>query len=137
MKVTMRVEGTDAIARKLRAMGAALRRETLVPIIERNLEPIADGMRAMASRRTGEMADSVTVSTELSPAQAAQNVPIAEIEVYVGPGSLPQAVQEEFGNDHQPPRPFIRPPFDAGAPRVMRGIGEDGVKAILDAGRKG
>ncbi|WP_029720684.1 HK97 gp10 family phage protein [Sphingomonas melonis] len=135
--MTVRIEGTDDIARRLKKMSEALRREVLVPVIEDHLEPMADDMRAHAARRSGQMADSVTVGTELSPAQAAANVPIAEIEVYAGPGPLPQAVQEEFGNFHQEPRPFIRPAFDAHVERAMKGVAEDGVAAVLEAGRKG
>lgn len=135
MKV--RLEGTAEIARKLKAMGAALQRETLVPIISEELEPMADQMRALAARGSGEMADSVTVGTELSPAQAASNEPIADVEVYAGPGPLPQAIQEEFGNYRQGPRPFIRPAFDAQVNGAMRNVGERGVDAILDAAKKG
>lgn len=137
MKMKVRIEGTEQIAKNLKAMGAALRRETLVPIISEELEPMADQMRALAARGTGEMADSVTVGTELSPAQAASNEPIAEIEVYAGPGPLPQAIQEEFGNYRQGPRPFIRPAFDAHVNGAMRNVGERGVDAILGAVKKG
>lgn len=137
MKMTVKIVGTDRIARNLRAMGKALRRETLVPIIEEELEPMADDMRAGAARGTGEMADSITVGTELSPAQAAIAEPIAEIEVYAGPGPLPQAVQEEFGNVHQEPRPFIRPAFDSNVDRAMKNVGRRGIDAILEAGKKG
>lgn len=137
MKMKVRLEGTDQIARNLKAMGAALRRETLVPIITEELEPMADQMRALAARGTGEMAESVTVGTELSPAQAASNEPIAEIEVYAGPGPLPQAIQEEFGNYRQGPRPFIRPAFDAHVNGAMRNVGERGIGAVLDAAKKG
>lgn len=137
MKMKVRIEGTDKIARNLKAMGAALRRETLVPIISEELEPMAEQMRALAARGTGQMADSVTVGTELSPAQAASNEPIAEIEVYAGPGPLPQAIQEEFGNYHQAPRPFIRPSFDAHVNSAMRNVAERGIDTVLDAAKKG
>jgi hypothetical protein len=133
----MRLEGTEQIARNLKAMGAALRRDTLVPIMEERLEPLADDMRAHAARASGEMAESVTVGTELSPAQAASNVPIAEVEVYAGPGPLPQAIQEEFGNFRQPPNPFIRPAFDGHVQTAMHGIADDGLDAILGAVKKG
>lgn len=53
MKMKIRIEGTDEIARNLRAMGKALRRDTLVPIMERRLEPMAEDMRANAPRRSG------------------------------------------------------------------------------------
>lgn len=137
MRMKVRVEGTADIARKFKAMGKALQREVLVPIMEERLEPMAADMRANAARGSGEMADSVTVGTTLSPAQAASNVPIAPIEVYAGPGPLPQVIQEEFGNFRQSPRPFIGPAFEANVKPAMRGIAEDGVKAILDAAKKG
>lgn len=137
MKMKVRLEGTDEIARKFRAMGKALQREVLVPIMVERLDPMAADMRAHAARRSGEMADSVTVSTELSPAQAASSVPIAPIEVYAGPGPNPQAIQEEFGNFHQAPSPFIRPAYDGHAKTAMRGIAQDGIDAILDAAKKG
>ncbi|MEP9401862.1 HK97 gp10 family phage protein [Sphingomonas sp. VNH70] len=135
MKV--RIEGTDAIARKIKAMGQALTRKTLVPIMAEELQPMADEMRGGAARRSGEMADSVTVSTKLSPAQAAANVPIAPVEVFAGPGPLPQAIQEEFGNVHQTADPFIRPAFDSQVQSTMKRIGQRGIEAILDAGKKG
>lgn len=137
MKMTIKVTGTDEIARKLRAMGKALTEKTLVPIISDNVQPIADDMRSMARRRSGEMANSVTVSTTLSPHQAAIVEPIAPVEVYAGPGPLPQAIQEEFGNVHEAPHPFIRPAFDSGVKRAVDGIASDGIDAILDAAKRG
>ena len=137
MKMTIKVTGTDEIVRKIRAMGKALTRQTLIPIIADNVEPIADNMRSLARRRTGAMAESVTVSTKLSPHQAAIVEPIAPIEIYVGPGPLPQAIQEEFGNLREPPHPFIRPPFDSGVKSAVDGIAHDGIDAILDAAKKG
>ena len=137
MRPTVRIEGAADIRRKLLAMGDALRRDTLVPIMEDNLQPMAGDMRSMARRRTGKMADSVTVGTELSPHQAAVNEPIAEIEVYVGPGPLPEAIQEEFGNFHESPHPFIRPAFDANVRQALKRIGEDAADVVFDAAKKG
>ncbi|KQN37010.1 hypothetical protein ASG37_04940 [Sphingomonas sp. Leaf407] len=137
MKMKIRLEGGDQVARKIKAMGKALTRKTLVPIIAEELEPMAQQMRDTAARRSGEMADSVTVSTRLSPAQASANVPIAPVEVFAGPGPLPQAVQEEFGNVDQTPSPFIRPAFDSQVNRAMRQVAERGIDVILAAGKKG
>lgn len=137
MKIKVRIEGTDKIALNLRAMGKALTRKTLKPIMREHLEPIADDMRTAAARGTGEMAKSVRVSDRLSKTQRAKLERIAPIEMYVGPGSLPQAIQIEFGNSHQPPQPFIRPAFDKGADRALKGIATDGIDAILKAGSKG
>jgi len=137
MKMKIRIEGTEDIARKLKAMGKALTRKTLTPILRENLQPIAEDMRANAARGSGEMAKSVRVSNRLSKTQRSKLDRIAPIEMYVGPGPLPQAIQEEFGNFHQQPRPFIGPAFDRGADKALEGIAEQGIDAILDAARKG
>jgi hypothetical protein len=137
MRTTTKLVLSKNLKSNLRAMRAALNRETLVPMMEDNLQPMAADMRAHAHRASGRMADSVTVGTKLSPAQAASNVPIAEIEVYAGPGPSPEAIQEEFGNFRQSPRPFIRPAFDGHVKSAMRGISEDGIDVILGAVKKG
>jgi len=137
MRPKIRIEGTDAIARKLKAMGKALTRKTMLPILTDNVQPIADDMKANAARDKGDMAESVVVSERLSPRQQSLRVPIAPVEVYAGPGPLPQAIAKEFGNSRQAPDPFIRPAFDAGVDRAMKGIATDGIAAILDAAKKG
>lgn len=137
MRMKIRVEGTADIARKVKAMGRALTRKTLKPILRENLQPIAEDMRSGAAIGTGEMAKSVRVSDRLSKTQRSKLDRIAPIEMYVGPGPLPQVIQEEFGNLHQLPRPFIRPAFDRGADKAIDGIATQGLDAILDAARKG
>ncbi|WP_230769530.1 HK97 gp10 family phage protein [Sphingomonas sp. Leaf4] len=137
MKMKVRIEGTDQIARNIRAMGKALTRETLMPILKEHVQPVADDMKAHAARASGEMADSTVVSERLSPRQQALRVPIAPVEVYAGPGPLPQAIAKEFGNIHTAPEPFIRPAFDAGVDRALKGIATDGIAAILAAAKKG
>ena len=137
MRMKVRIEGTDTIARKMRAMGKALQRKTLEPILAKNMQPIADDMKANARRDTGEMANSVRVSKRLSRRQRALLERIAPVEMYAGPGPLKQVIPEEFGTIDEAPHPFIRPAFDRGADAAMRGIAEDGIAAILDAGKKG
>jgi len=136
MKPTMKLVVSKNLRSNLKAMGKALTRKTLKPIMRENLKPMAEDMRAHAARGSGEMADSVRVSDRLSKTQRSKLDRIAPIEMYVGPGPLPQVIQEEFGNFRQKPRPFIRPAFDGHAEEAMRGIGEDGVKAILGAVKK-
>jgi len=137
MKMKIRLEGDKEIARNLKAMGRALTRKTLKPIMRENLQPMAEDMRARAPRGSGELADSVRVSDRLSKTQRSKLERIAPIEMYVGPGPLPQAIQEEFGNVRQSPRPFIRPAFQGGVDKALRNIGQQGVAAILEAPKKG
>jgi len=136
MRPTIRIVGTDSVRRKLLAMSSALRRETLVPIMEDRLQPMADDMRSHARRRSGRMANSVTVGTELSPNQAALAERFAEIEVYAGPGPLPEAIQEEFGNFHEEPHPFIRPAFDTNVRQAMIDIADDAADVVFEAAKR-
>ena len=82
------------------------------------------------------MANSVTVGTELSPNQAALAERFAEIEVYAGPGPLPEAIQEEFGNFHEEPHPFIRPAFDTNVRQAMIDIADDAADVVFDAAKR-
>lgn len=137
MKPTVKLVLSKNLQSNLKAMAGSLTREVLVPIMEDNLQDMAEDMRAHADRATGRMAESVTVGTKLSPAQEASNVPIADIEVYAGPGPLVEAIQEEFGNFRQAPSPFIRPAFDAHVKSAMRGIAQGGIDAVFDTVKKG
>lgn len=79
------------------------------------LQPFVAELEAGTPRRTGRLEESETAGSKLSPRQAriAAQEKDSLVEVYAGPGSLPQAVQEEFGNRHQAARPFVRPAWDA------------------------
>ena len=78
MKVKVTSTGTKDIARRLDAMSKALQRKTIIPVLIKNTQPIADDMRDKVPRRSGQLANSVTVSTRLSPHQATVNEPIAQ-----------------------------------------------------------
>lgn len=95
------------------------------------LQPFVAAMEADTPRRTGHLAASETAGSKLSPRQAriAAKEKDALVEVYAGPGPLPQAVQEEFGNIHQAARPFVRPAWaqtkDQVQQRVADGLGAE------------
>lgn len=90
------------------------------------LKPFVEAMEADTPRRTGHLAASETAGSKLSPRQA--RLAAAEkdslVEVYAGPGPLPQAVQEEFGNRHQPARPFVRPAWDQTKGQVIQNVAD-------------
>ncbi|AHE57428.1 HK97 gp10 family phage protein [Sphingomonas sanxanigenens] len=137
MKVKMRVQVDESIARRLRSMRGALNKRAMMKIMRPHLEPLAQDMKARVRRRTGELYDSIGVGTRLNPAQQAAHVPIARVEMFVGAGPLPQAIQEEWGNFHQQAHPFVAPAFDAGAQRAVDGIAMDGLVRLEQLARKG
>jgi len=133
MKPTIRVEGGDKLRKAMSRLKKGTQRKVVQPILAERLEPMAETMRARARRRTGQMADSVTVSTRLSPAQRAKNRRESPIEVYAGPGSLPQAIQEEFGNFREAPHPFVTPAYEQHKRQALDGVGDDIFDAIVAA----
>ncbi|WP_241216787.1 HK97 gp10 family phage protein [Sphingomonas koreensis] len=133
----MRLHVDARIDRRLEAMADVLTEKVLVGIMTKRLEPMADAMRDRVDVRSGQLRDSIHVGRELSPSQAAQHVPIAEVEVFAGAGPLVQAVQEEFGNFRQAPDPFVAPAFEEHGEPAARNIAADGLELIERAAKKG
>lgn len=93
-----RLSGDDVAIRALTAAG----------------QPIAEAARANVRVASGRLRDSIIVGTQLSPSQAAAATDDGKPHVYVGPGSLVEAITEEFGTVHEGPHPFLRPAWEAG-----------------------
>jgi HK97 gp10 family phage protein len=97
-------------------------------------QPMADTAKAMApdDPATGgfDLKKSIIAGTKLSRAQAKAHRKMfrddrAAVEVFVGPGPLPQAVQQEFGNVNHAPQPFMRPAFDQDAGPLVDRLGNE------------
>ena len=89
------------------------------------LQPVAERARGLARRRTGQLAGSITTGDQLSPAQAAMSpAPPGTVQVYVGPGPLPQAITEEFGTLDQEPHAFMRPAWDAEERNIIQRVAQ-------------
>ena len=66
MKVTVKVEGLADLDRALAELGSkALARNTLIRVLKKAGEPIAESARAYAPKDTGELQDSITVSPKI------------------------------------------------------------------------
>jgi hypothetical protein len=70
------------------------------------------------------------VGTKLSRSQKAATEHESFVEVYAGPGPLVQAIQEEFGNDHEAPHPMLRPAWDETKEQVLQNV-RTGLKAEI------
>lgn len=91
------------------------------------LAPFDEAWRARAPRRTGQLAESGDVGTKLSRRQRAEAELERDsfVEVFAGPGPNPQAIQDEFGNRHQPATPYVRPAWDATKDRALEIVSEE------------
>lgn len=149
-KTTVRVEGLAELEATLAELGKATGRNVLRRVAKKRLEPIAAAMRAKApdDPDTGgrDLKRSIVVSERLTPRQRSLAGGGAKrqadgsfrseakngITMYAGPGSVPQAIQQEFGNVNHPAQPYVRPSWDAGKGALLPGLAQD-LKAEIAA----
>ncbi|WP_289144994.1 HK97 gp10 family phage protein [uncultured Sphingobium sp.] len=113
MKSGFRIEGFEDADRNLTRLSDMTDADQLKAIGINALQPVADTAKALVRRRTGALANSIHAGDQLSRAQAARHAPEpGTVEIYVGPGPLPQAITEEFGTVYEGAHPFLRPSWD-------------------------
>lgn len=93
-------------------------------------QPIADDAARLAPREFGTLSESIKVGTVLSKRQRALHRKMfrddrAAVEMFVGAGPFSSAHNQEFGNEHNPPQPFMRPALDSNAQRYLETIGKE------------
>lgn len=81
------------------------------------LKPVADGMKAKAPKRFENLRDAIDTGTKRQKGTKKHFPDSSTVEVYagvsvVGGGMPPQAIQQEFGNEHHGPQPYGRPTWD-------------------------
>ncbi|WPY93160.1 HK97-gp10 family putative phage morphogenesis protein [Limimaricola variabilis] len=135
MGVTVKIEGLRDLERELAKLPKSTGKAALRRVLKKAATPLAEDMRSRAptgDTATDDLADSIAVSTKLSTRQARLHRRMfrndrAAVEMFVGPGPLPQAVYAEFGtaphinkgryagtqHPGTAPQPFVRPAWDA------------------------
>lgn len=121
------MEGMKEVQTALRRLPNVTARRITYRIMRRRLKPIADDMRTLAPDGEGDLKKSITVGTKLSKRQRSMHrrENRHDMEMFAGPGPLPQAVQQEFGNENHPPQPFARPAWDRGKNGLVKGLAND------------
>lgn len=131
----MKIEGLSDCQAALRELPAAVGKKVVRDILIERAEPIAETVRALAPVDQGDLRDSVAVSTRLTRAQRAiyRKEGPGDVDVFIGPGAHPQAHLQEFGTEHHPPQPYLRPAWDQHIDKVFENIVEDLWAAIRKA----
>lgn len=137
MKV--KVQGFRELEKALGELKVSTARNVGRRTLRQALEPMAEVARQnVAQDRTGELRESIGITTGRPKGKGYRRQD--RIEVHMGPGQQPQGIQEEFGNRRQPPRPFMRPAWDAEKQRALEGVktilGEEIERAAQRAARK-
>jgi len=147
----VQIEGLRELEQALGELPKATARNVLRRVLMKRAQPIVDTARQLVPVDSGQLRDSIAVSTKLgtkagksgfaaamraglgkeAAVQAMRDARRAArgqgsfAEVYVGPGRLPHAHMVEFGTSKMTPRPYWRPAFDANKDGILDGIKED------------
>ncbi|MBQ2263263.1 MAG: HK97 gp10 family phage protein [Loktanella sp.] len=131
-------ELNDALDELTKGVGKGVLRRSLL----KAAQPMAELAKGMApdDPATGgfDLKTSITAGTKLSRAQTKAHRKMfrddrAAVEVFVGPGPLPQAHLQEFGTVHHAPQPYLRPAFDADAGPLIDRLGAEMSKEVKKA----
>ncbi|MFC5390011.1 HK97-gp10 family putative phage morphogenesis protein [Brevundimonas bullata] len=134
--VTVKVEGLKDLEKALSELKVSTARNIARRGLKQALEPMAEAARRRVPSMSGDLAESINVTTK----NPKRNRKQSQIEAHMGPGRHPQGPQTEFGNRNHGPQPFMRPAWEEekhGALESLAGIlGEEIDKAAKRAARK-
>lgn len=126
-KATVKVEGLKALQTALQELPKATAQSVMLRVLKKRAQPIAEAAKQLVPVASGELRNSIVVSTKLTRRQLGQHEKAGpnDVEVFVGPGALPQAHLQEFGTFKEPPQPFMRPAWDAEKENTLKGIADE------------
>lgn len=123
----VKIEGLAELQTALRELPDATAKNVVRRILRKRGEPIAERARQLAPLDQGELKESIAVGTRLSKRQRRlhRKIDPNDIEVFIGPGPLPQAHLQEFGTQNHPAKPFMRPAWDANRDSLLNSLKVD------------
>lgn len=141
--VTFKLEGLEQTVANLTDLPKATGRNVLRRTLTQALEPVAAQAAQSAPHRSGRLAFSIAVSSQLTRRQR-RGAKVNEVEMHVGPaggtGALNYASFAEFGTSDTPVHPFMRPAWDAKKAATLefikRRLGEEIERAAARLARK-
>lgn len=143
MKFSFKMEGLKELDAALAEFRPMTGRNILRRAGTQAMEPVADEMRAKAPVQRGHEQDlkkSIDTGTKGAKSAKREFRDTHVVEVYAGPsvvgdGVLPQAYQQEFGNENHGPQPYVRPGWDVKRSGVMPDL-KDRLGTELDKASK-
>jgi HK97 gp10 family phage protein len=111
--MTVEVEGLSDLLDGLDELPQATETNVIKRALLSAADPIAEHAKRLAPRLTGALQMSISPGTKLSRRQKSLYQKESEVEVFVGPAALVQAITQEFGTVSNRPQPFMRPAWDA------------------------
>ena len=121
--VTYSIEGLRETEAALMELPKATAKNVGRRVLKAGAEPILDEFKARAPRLTGHLVDTSGISTKLSRRQGAlhrRENGRDHVEMFVGAGPNPQAVQQEFGNENHPAQPSLIPAWENNKMKALK-----------------
>jgi HK97 gp10 family phage protein len=115
----IKIEGLKELDEALGEFPKATARNVLKRVAVKSLQPLITMARQLVPVRTGELRNSLKITTKLSKRQAsiARREAAREgksfYQTYAGPSALPYAHMVEFGTSKMKAQPYMRPAWDA------------------------
>lgn len=133
---TVKLVGMKELEKQLFKLKSSTAKSNTRKAMKDALEPIARAARLNAPVLSGELQESVEVTSRVSPRQNKKS----DLEMYMGPGRNPQAIIQEFGSFKEPAQPYMRPAWEAGKKGALDDFGafmwDNVTKAVARAERK-
>lgn len=131
MKVIVKTTGfKDVDAALAKIEKKATQKAVMRRALKTAAQPMADAAKSKAPRDDGTLQASIGVSTKLSGRQKKLHRKLfrndkAAVEMFVGAGPLSSAHNQEFGNEHHGPQPFMRPAWDQEGRKTLDRLGTE------------
>lgn len=136
MRLSVKIDGLADLDRQLGELGESAGKNVLRRTGRLALKPFVDAAQSKAPTLTHKLEESFSIGSKLSKAQRKARERESTVEVFAGPGNLPQAVQQEFGNSHNAAQPFMRPAWDETQGQVLDIVKKELGAEILKAARR-
>lgn len=123
-KGSIRIDGLKELDEALSQLPKATAKNVLRRTGILALAPVIAEAKRLVPVRSGDLRDSLKVTTKLSKRQQRANAKAvaqgkATVQLYAGAAALPHAHLQEFGTQNHAPQPFMRPAWDANKDRVL------------------
>lgn len=137
--VTFSIEGLRETEAALAELPKATAKNAGRRALRAGAQPMLDDFQSRAPRLSGHLVETAGISTKLSRRQKAQHKSQEDrdnVEMFIGAGPNPQAVQQEFGNENHPANPSLIPAFENNKRRSVTIIGDALWKEIRRAAER-
>lgn len=138
MQIRGDLSGAKELEDALKELPKAMSKAVLTRALKKAAAPVAALASDLAPRgATGNLAISIEVGTKLKESQRKGGVKSGDVEIYIG-ATTPKGAHAhlvEFGTDHSPPHPFMRPAWDQLKETVVSLIGREIWAALAKSAR--